>query len=271
MNVPRVLSALVATIIAIIMVGTTRAEESEEQVQGKVAQDRQLDIGKSMVRDRPASDFVDVTFELLPKDVKSQMYTWLEFTMQREVDPQRRASALEAGDFRVRVFAAYEKPQHDLVEYRWKRFGQDLRLVASRNAMYLDIDLDELERDSELHEHGDELVDRARALVSKIIQLSGEDPAYDRRPFEIDLRWPDELTEGTEFSSNDEQSIMHLQGWYQRVDAYVKDGVLHILLYKKAPTAGGYFNATKWFPDDFRELVHRKAAEQGRVPSPAAP
>ncbi|MBU0718345.1 MAG: hypothetical protein KJ749_08860, partial [Planctomycetes bacterium] len=246
----------------------------------KVAQDRQLDIGKSMVRDRPASDFVDVTFELLPKAVKGQMYTWLASTVQWEAHPQRRGWPYKDGGpvyhekggvFDVRVFAAYAKPEHDLIEYRWKRFGQNLRVVASCNAMYLDINHAELQRNSELDEYGNGLVDRAEALVSKIIRLSGEDPALDGRPFEIDLPWPEDLKEGVAFSSNEERSIMRLASWYQRVDAYVEDGVLHILLYKKAPQAVGYFNATKWFPDDFRELVHRKAREQGKVPSPVAP
>jgi len=234
---------------------------------------RDLDFGKSLIKDRATDDFVNAPFEELPRDVMGQMYNHLAFSIQWDAHPQRRGWPYQGGvavfhdkggDFDVRVFAAYNKSQHDLIEYTWKRFGQNLRIVAGLNAMHLDINLDEVLQNRELDEYGENLAARTKSIVSRVIRFSRTGTR--RKNFEISLPWPEKLEDGVSFCSNADESIMQLGAWHERVDAYVHNGVLSVLIYKKVPSLVGYLDGSKWFDDDFRALIHEKAREQGKVP-----
>ncbi|MBU0718344.1 MAG: hypothetical protein KJ749_08855 [Planctomycetes bacterium] len=228
-----------------------------------------LEYGKSVVKTPPRGSFVDFTFEELPKDLKAQMYSYVAFSIQWEAHPQRRGRALEGGEFRVRVFAAYDKSQDDLIEYTWTRFGQNLRIVAGINAMRLDIDLDEVRANPELDDCGRTLLARTQGLVSRVIRLSGRD--IHKQQFEVKLPWPNTLANGVAFSSAPDRPLNSVTPWHERVDVFVEDGTLSILLYKLIQQLGAYRVGSQWFSDDFRELVHRKAEEQGRVPASGTP
>jgi len=273
-DMQRVSCGFVALIVgSVISQASVAGEDPAERIRRLEAPFKKLDFGKSLIKDRATGEFVDAQFEELPKDVMGQMYSYLAFSIQWDAHPQRRGWPYQdgvavfhdkGGDFDVRVFAAYNKSQHDLIEYTWKRFGQNLRIVAGLNAMHLDIDLDEVLRNPELNQYGNNLLPRTRGLISKVLRLAGADTS--RQRFEINLPWPNELADGTVFCSDSEKSIMNLWQWHQRIDAYVHDGVLSILIYKKIAQLMGYRDGSKWFDDDFRALIHEKAREQGKVP-----
>ena len=163
----------------------------------------------------------------------------------------------------VHVFAAQDDRSDDLVDYRWMHMGQHLRVVGSRNAVRLDIDLNEVDRNSELREFGKTQIQRIQGLVENTIRLSGKTFALDPQPFEIQIPWPEALHDGMQFSTNEKRSIISMDSvrWFERVDFFVRDGTLSIFCYFKPGKLVGAQNGSKWFPEDFRRLILNKAGE----------
>jgi len=259
-----------------VMITATPTHSKDDEAQPRGFQDpyfKSLEFGKSLVKARIDDELIAVSFDELPRELQAQMYSYLAFSIQWDAHPQKRgwpyqdgvAVYHKRGDFDVRVFAAYDRSQDDLIEYSWRRFGQNLRIVAALNAMRLEIRLDEVRQNPKLNEHGDDVVDRTKGLVSRVIRFSGKD--MNREPFEMqDLPWPDRFDEGTTFCSDPSVNIRRLMRWHTRVDGFVHDGVLTLLIYKRRPQSGGCGDGSKWFDDDFRALIHEKAREQGKVP-----
>jgi len=175
-------------------------------------------------------------------------------------------------DVGVRVYPAANSSENDLVEYRWTCQGRVLRVVLSINAIKIVFDLNELSacRQKDL---GAACVAAAREWVESVLKLErakSGGPSYPT--YKVDLPWPDELRDGASFSSNPDQNLIRMSAerWYRRVDAFVENGVLSILVYRKSGQLMTFFDGSKWFPDDFRAKVHEKARQEGKL-APNAP
>jgi len=225
---------------------------------------RSFEYGDAYLRSSTGAAFVSVDFENLPTGIKSQMYNRLAGVLQRDARPQTGSSWAKPGRMTVRAFAAGQSSSDDLIEYQWLHLGQTLRAVASRNALRLDIDLDEVDRNMELREFGTTRLQHVRGLVESMLRLRGKSFELDPQPFEIQIPWPDTLNDGLRFSTNPDKSIMEMDAarWYERVDFLVHAQTLSIRFYFKPGQLTAPQDGSIWFDNDFRALVQTKAAEQ---------
>lgn len=233
---------------------------------------RSFEYGQTFLKQPKDVAFVTVSFDDLPKTIKGPMYSRLGFILEWDAHPQTRGRPLEAGRMLIRAFAVTNKEQHDLVEYSWLYMGQNLRVVVSINAMRLDIDLRELADNPELSEFGRTRVRRAIGLVENIVRMRGETFSLDPQPFEVHIPWPDVLTDGTRFSTSPNRNISSMNSvfWFHRIDFSVHDQTLSVMFYFKPGQLVGPQDGSKWFPNEFRALVHEKARDQGK-PAPDTP
>ncbi len=263
MNILQLFGCITLLSGIVVVAGGSQAASQTARLKEREAEFYHLDFGRSLVRDRPSNEFVDLTFEAIPTELVDQMYSYLAFSVHWAAHPQKQGEGRVGGDFRVRAYAAHGKTEDDLIEYAWTRFGQDLRLVAGLNAMRLDINLGDVLRNREMDDYGSNAVARTKGLLSQILRLAGVD--RDGRSFEVYLPWPEELVEGTRFCSNLDTNLIRMKKWHERVDVYVHDGILSVLIYKKVEQLIGYQDGSTWFPSEFRELVHRKAEKQAKA------
>lgn len=218
-------------------------------------------FGRAQLRDVSDSAFVSINHSMLPKRVNGSMYSWAETLFSPTASPIIKGRPLEAGKMIVRAFAAFNPRQNDLIEYRWEHEGLNIRFLASINVLQIEVDLGEIERFSRYRMP---TVDYLRMLLSEIIKLEGEDQY--KNHYRISLPWPGQLENSMEFSTNPDQNLNQLIHWHDRVDAYVENNKFHLLIYRKPDQLGYFQDGSKWFDDDFRELVHQKAREQGKLP-----
>lgn len=181
-----------------------------------------------LLKDQPDSRFKSIDYAKLSSAIRSQTENYLAFYLTPEGQPQKDAHLA------VRTFAATERSQNDLVEYRWTVAGVQLRAVQSWNAMKVDIPLST---------HASR--EQVKALVASIVKLKGTD--IEGNEYEVPLQWPDKLADGAKFSSNPNADIRFLPNWHARIDAFVQGNHLSILIYKKIPQLMGYQDGSKWF------------------------
>jgi len=268
--VTRIVLSVIALAGPLICRAQTSNPSLEEQRRAIEEQQCSPEVGKILLKDRDPGEFVVWRFEELPNDIKGTVGV-LEGPMRRQALPHKTVRPLEVKDgldLRVGVFAARDSTEDDVVEYRWTYGGKALRLVVSRNATALDFALDQLSGCRQGDRAG-ACVAGARAWVEEVLELRGEYSILEHHiEYCVDLPWPNELRDGVWFSSAPEQNLMRLRGmpfWHDRVDAFVENGTLSILIYRKVGQLLGYQDGSQWFSDDFRELIHRKAAEQGKT------
>jgi hypothetical protein len=261
------MSAVVLTVMlgSYGLAGETEETRAESRQATKERQ-RSLELGKSLLKERPPADFVEWSFDQIPKDVKVNINTFLS-VLQEHAAPHKKTRPLQIKedlDVAIRIFAAEDKAENDLVEYRWSCVGLPLRVVQSLNALRVEFDLSALPECRQAT-RGPQCVTAARDWVEGVIKLQGGTEDDETNPsWSLDVPWPTELVDGAWFSSAPEQNIVRLSGpnrLHKRVDAFVEDGMLSLLFYKKIPQLIGYADGSKWFPDEFRELVHQKARE----------
>jgi len=250
----------------VMITATPTRSEDDEQAPRRFRDPyfKTLEFAKSLVKDRPVDELVDITFEELPEELQSQMYSCLARSIKWSAHPQTRGRLHKATNLRVRVYGAYDDSQDDLIDYMWNTDGMPMRAVSSRNAIRLEFPLSEIERNRALDEHGRGKSERARGWLSEVFRLQGRD-SY-KEQFSISIPCPRTLEDGANWSSNPERRINSVGVWHERIDAYVEKGVLCVLTYKKPPNLPRYQDGAKWFDDDFRALIHEKAREQGKVP-----
>lgn len=222
-----------------------------------------LDFGKTFLKDRPQSEFVSWSFAKLPEAIKDSVRT-LEWVLQDTTCPPTRKYPvhpieLKAGfELGVKVYAAKTNQENDLVEYRWLAGGRPIRVVVSLNAIKIDLELDQLAECGD-GDRGLACVNAARAWAGDVIKLNGEQPTVGGSiHYRVMLPWPDKLVDGIWFSSSPDQNIMRLRGWPrwdQRVDAFVENGTLSVLIYRKIGQLMGYQDGSEWFDDAFRRSV----------------
>jgi len=159
----------------------------------------------------------------------------------------------------VRVFAARDISEDDIVECRWHYLDKPITVVVSRNARRIEFDLSALPECGVTR--GASCVRAAKEWVARVVKLKGRD-RFDN-DFEITLPWPNELVDGVSFSSAPDLDISMAFRWHWRIDVDVRHGILTVFVYTRIPQLQTRFqDGSKWFDDDFRALVQRKAAEQ---------
>lgn len=155
----------------------------------------------------------------------------------------------------VSYFKSVNEKEKDLIESRWNFDGKLLRYVENINAAKIEIPLDKT-----LDEK------KAKALLSSIVKLSAQDPFSMEEPssgphstsnsavqnlklYEIKLKWPVKLTNGIQFSSDANQFPFNMPVWYNRVDAFVLNGKLSIIFYKRPwyAVSPGFLPGNNWF------------------------
>jgi hypothetical protein len=192
-------------------------------------QPNSLQFGKDiLLKDQPDFRFTGTTYDQLSPAIRAQTDNYLQFYLTPEAQPRQDPQ------FTTRTFTATAQSQNDLVEYRWTFAGVPMRVVQSLNAVKIEIPLSG---------HGD--TKDVSALVAAIVKLKGTD--IEGRDYEVHLRWPNALADGTQFSSNPSVSILSLSSWHDRIDAFVEGDRLNILIYKKIPQLAGYKDGSTWF------------------------
>ncbi len=275
-------SILLASVL--LLPGLLLAQDEEAPTTGNIRESellhekwRSIEYGILLVKDVEQQNFINIEIDALAMPLREQMYSWIASTLDRISQPEHRREFIEAinsNNLAIRVSAAQSIKQDDLIEYCWTVEGRPLRAVASLNALKLDFDLAQLPA---CHRTlGQACVFAARNWIESVIKLEGKFGAPEApTKYRVELPWPDELTDGVKFSSAPEQELPRLPGmprWHARVDAFVEDGVLSILIYKKIGQLMHFQDGSKWFDDEFRALVHRKARELGKLPQePAKP
>lgn len=155
----------------------------------------------------------------------------------------------------MRYFRSVNENEKDLVQFRWDFDGKLLRYVENINVAKIEIPLDDI-----LDEK------KAEALVSSIVKLSAQDEFSVEEPssglhstnefavqkpklYQIKLKWPVKLTNGIQFSSDASQIPFNMRVWYNRVDAFVLNGKLSVIFYKRRWGAAnpGFLASNKWF------------------------
>jgi len=196
-----------------------------------------LEFGRRLVKDRAADELVDWGFADLPKVVMGSVDNFLSWIFRKEVHPQERypVKVREDVDLQIHVFAATDKTQHDLVQYRWTYNNKRLRVIVGLNGMKIDFDLKQIPECQATS--GDACVDEAKRWVEDALKLEGKYPTLGQSiPYQVQFPWPDDLSDGTSFSSAPEQDIMRLRGaprYFDRVDVFVENGILSVLIYKR--------------------------------------
>lgn len=231
-----------------------------------------LDFGKTLLKDQANLRFMEIPFADIPPRLKSLIDNVLWRVLRKDVHPckpsQYPIKLAEGVELRVRVFVAIDDNQNGLIEYRWTHDGRPIRVVCSRNATKIDFDLECLAPCEGTR--GASCVAAAREWVEDVLKLEGKYPSL-KTPIEyqVSLPWPEELSEGVAFSSAAEQSIMRLYGiprYFDRVDAFIENGALSILLYRNVGQLPGYQDGSKWFADEFRAEVLERARKLSKAP-----
>ena len=224
------------------------------------------EMAKNLLKDRGGVDFVEWEFEDLPSNIQNQVVGGPEWVMARDVHPFKTVFPLEVKDdveLQCRVFASQVPSDNDLVEYCWDFQDKAICVLTSKNAMTINLDLGDLPA---CLRRGAACVAAAREWVGQVVKLEG---GYDDNPaqpkYRVQFPWPADLEDGVWFSSAPDQNLMRLPGmerWYSRVDAFVENGTLSIMIFKKPGQLMGYPDGSKWFDDDFRALVQSKMQQQ---------
>lgn len=213
----------------LVACGHTVPHARAAQQQNRQPHSDTLQFGQGiLLKDQPEMMFSDVAYDTLSPAIRSQTDNYLAFYLTSEAQPRNDPQ------FTTRTFSAGAQSQNDLVEYRWTFAGVHLRSVQSLNALKINIPL---------RGHGN--VEDMKALVASIVKLKGTD--IEGRGYEVHLRWPSVLGDGTQFSSEPDANILFLSSWHDRVDAFVDGNGLNILIYKKSPQLMGYQDGSMWF------------------------
>ncbi|NOT01701.1 MAG: hypothetical protein HOP29_13850 [Phycisphaerales bacterium] len=222
--------------------------------------------------EKPTEMLVEWEFGDLSEVLRELLWPFSNWIFHDSVCPHSSRYPVQIRDdvaLRVRLFAAGENSDCDIAEYQWLANGRRLRVVSSRNAVRVDFDLDQVVECA--WSHGPACVQATRKWVERTLKLEGEYRGTGDSviKYRVELPWPEKLDDGVWFSSAPDRDIYRLPGmprWYERVDAYVENGVLSILIYKKIGQLMGYQDGSKWFPDDFRAKVLQRARELGKLP-----
>jgi len=139
-----------------------------------------------------------------------------------------------------------------------------ITVIVSNNARRFEFDLTAIP--AYTRARGATCVAEAKTWVESIIQMEGVDRF--KHAYRIELNWPEVLETGVTFSSAPDLDIAQALEWHYRVDAQVEGDLLVIFVYKRFQhIQGGYQDGSKWFSDEFRQLVHDKAVQEGMSPA----
>jgi len=197
-------------------------------------------------------------FQNLPANIQSQSANELLRVLRKAACPISVVPPLHLKpdcEGQVAAYAAKDKTKADLVEYRWTDGERQLAAVVGINGVQVQFDL-QLIPECRVKRTG-ACVAAARAWVEKVLRLNGKDEYY--QDFQIELPWPDELTDGVWFSSAPDLEITKVFRWHFRVDAEVHDGILTFYIYKRVAQLMSFQDGSKWFDGQFRAAVLSKS------------
>jgi len=238
------------------------AHDSDSPRQSARGLFRSLAYARTLVKDADSGAFVDISFnELSPNMVQRMNFRMANLFSERAHPHSQRDGKLPIDDLRVRVHAANDRSEDDLIEYRWPFRGLELRVVSSANALRLQIDLNQVAKDQDLDEYGYEEMDRVKGLVTSLVRLKGTTYTLDRVAYELKIPWPRALTDGVTFCSNAAQDLRGMDNyfWFKRVDGFVDGRILSLQFYTKPGQRMTYMDGSKWFSDAFRSLIKRES------------
>ncbi|MBI4718551.1 MAG: hypothetical protein HY763_12150 [Planctomycetes bacterium] len=219
-----------------------------------------VEYGRSQLKDQPDATAVLIPFARLDARLRAQMYNTLAFILTEDAHPQGADNTDQPRmPIVVRVRAARDPDDDDVIEYEWTYNDQTIRAIASRNAVRIDIGLAELDRNPRFSAYPPASTARARALVESLMQLRGAN-AYEPG-FDVRLPWPDVLRDGVQFSSNPELNLHRLTRLHERVDVFVKGGVLSLQFYKKPAQLMQFQDGSQWFAPEFRAAIWEDSAK----------
>jgi hypothetical protein len=153
-------------------------------------------------------------------------------------------------DAKIRVFAARNKLERDLIELKWMFQDVPVRWIVSTNISDVQLPLRSFAEPKETVPSGKKL----DQFVSKLLRLSGEIPGLERN-FKVDLPWPDSVENGVVFSTNSKTRMTSVIWWFDRWDVLVKDDVVHVLIYSRNPQVPGFDDGSQYFPAEFRKRM----------------
>jgi len=223
---------------------------------------RSVAYARKLVKDVDNGAFINISFdELSPSMVQRMNFRMANYFNKRAHPHSQGDGKLPIDGLRVRVYAASDKSEDDLVEYRWPFRGLDLRIVTSVNALRLEINLNQVAKDQEMDGYGSEEIDRVKGLVESLVRLKGTTYTLDRVAYELKIPWPGALSDGVTFCSNPAQDLRGMDNyfWFKRVDGFVDGRILSLQFYTKAGQRMTYTDGSKWFSDAIRGLIKRKA------------
>ena len=154
------------------------SDQRPQQAAGSMrADERSIEFGKSLVKDVPDEWFVEIAFSDLPSqrgahiDLCSALFVLLCGGANPFIE---NLGPGPPPGLRVRVFAAKNNSQQDLLEYRWTFQGQPWRVLASRNAVRLDLDLVEFASRLPNAKTDSALLNAVKAMIKEAICLDGK-------------------------------------------------------------------------------------------------
>jgi hypothetical protein len=222
--------------------------------------------GTTLVRIPEGNPFVGIDLESIPGLIQDFANSQLEFRIEKHARPEAAESRS------VEVFAGLNSNQDDALRYTWQLNGRKLAVILTSAALVLQLDLREITTESARQNGFDSKTQFVIAIMEKVMYTRGRGVTYDGayKDFDLKIPWPESLDDGVTFSTNPSLDLDRIQAWWDRVDGSVENQVLSIRTYFCVTKFRGFLDGSKWFPDDFRQFVHEKAREQGKLP-PQAP
>lgn len=255
--------ALVAQLMTLVQLLFAQTSPDPVVTDPSVQMDRRsLTSARKLIDVSLEEELVHLAYSELPRPVRSRVYSSLGFILQEEARPfgTMTAALADSGNYpKVRVCAAQWALRSDLLEMRWRFGNQKIRALHRGNVVRLDLDLDEIMRNRDLDRFGCKEIDRVKGLIASMVRLKGRTHTVDPVPFQLRIPWPEELTDGVQFSSNPDQDLngMDVYFWFKRVDAFVDGRKLSLQCYFKPGQRPFFEGHSQWFDACFRDIVLR--------------
>ena len=171
----------------------------------------------------------------LPARVRGDSSLWSERFLSRDSDPQYQKTGVQIG---VHLSTA-DSP--DLLRYDYRLDSRRLSIVESNNFMLIRI----AEPPAPLNSSQSTLREYVEAAAASILNIRDGDHVWR-------FQFPDQIREGTIFSTQQTTDPLFLPQWTERADGGIHNRVLYFLCYKKVLQNAGYDDIKNWFDPEFR-------------------
>lgn len=223
------------------------------------------------MREQPPDRFVPAELSELPPTVQQQLHDGALALFRPEALPfdyhpdlYNPTPASRPGDAKIRVFAAADKTENDLVELTWKSRDILLRWVQARNIWVLEFSLESFQ--SENSKSDDDVGQSVQLFLSEVMRLHGETDFATRAPYDIKFPWPDTLKDGLELTSDADRDFVGMRRWQDRVDIVIDKRQIKVITYHQPVNLAYFEDGSQFFPEEFRKTV--LARMRARKPLP---